>query len=352
MTPTRNIAGGRKSGFVDPMWFAIGLGIAFGAAAAAVMGQEEMGMRMGPPSAAEQQKHAGPWDQDILVYRVPSKGPVEYVTKFERGGVATTARLDDGRLIAAHQHFPLDNEADFDKVAVHLSTDEGRSWTEARVIGLRDLPAGMRFPFDPTLVPLPDGKIRLYFTSTLGRRPDQSPPSIYSAISSDGLDYTFEPGVRFGVEGRPVIDCSVVLHQGVFHLYSPDNGAGRPVDGPGMDQRSEADRAREGVGYHAVSKDGLNFERAEDVMVEGRRRWLGNAQSDGEKITFYGTGEGGVWTATSTDGHKWTLGRSLSGMSIADPGTVALKDGALLVIGTSPPRPGTPSAAKFKKRPR
>ena len=36
----------------------------------------------------------------------------------------------------------------------------------------------------------------------------------------------------------------------------------------------------------------LNFTRVDDVKVEGRRRWLGNAESDGKLMTFYGTGEG------------------------------------------------------------
>ena len=81
-----------------------------------------------------------------------------------------------------------------------------------------------------------------------------------------------------------------------------------------------------------------------DVRIDGRRRWLGDAKSIGETITFYGTGEGGVWTATSVDGSDWTLGRPISGVRAADPGTTVLKDGSLLVAGTGPPRPGTASA--------
>src|SRR6185295_4962275 len=169
--------------------------------------------------------------------------------------------------VAAHQHFPADNDADFDKVAVHFSSDEGRTWTPPQVIRLEGLPAGMRFPFDPTLVPLPDGRVRLYFTSLKGRRFDEDRPAIYSAISKDGIDYVFEPGTRFGVEGRPVIDCAVALHDGVFHLFAPDNGTQlRPGNQPG--DESPEDRPRAGVAYHATSNDGLNFTRAADVRIE------------------------------------------------------------------------------------
>ncbi|MEK7382403.1 MAG: hypothetical protein AAB262_03865 [Elusimicrobiota bacterium] len=61
------------------------------------------------------------------------------------------------------------------------------------------LPDGMRFPFDPTLVPLPDGRIRLYFTGNYGRSFGTNAPAIHSAVSSDGVNYRYEPGVRFAV---------------------------------------------------------------------------------------------------------------------------------------------------------
>ena len=90
-----------------------------------------------------------------------------------------------------------------------------------------------------------------------------------------------EPGVRFNIEGRITIDCAVVLHQGVFHLFVPCNGVGlSPGQRPG-DEPIE-DRPHEGVGYHAASVDGLNFKRVVNVLMEGRRRWLGNAESDGK----------------------------------------------------------------------
>jgi hypothetical protein len=222
------------------------------------------------PLGRPNRNRSGPWDNDVLVYRVGQEGRVAQLATFERAGVPTVARLGHGRLIAAHQHFPADNEADFDKVAVRFSSDEGSRWTPPQVIQLVGLPQGMRFPFDPTLVPLPDGRVRLYFTSLKGRRFEESVPAIYSAVSSNGVNYTFEPGVRFGIAGRLVIDCAVVLYQGVFHLYAPDNGAGRPPGQP-------AARPREGIGYHATSRDGLNFTRADDLEIEGRRRWLGNA---------------------------------------------------------------------------
>lgn len=281
----------------------------------------------------------GPWDHDVKVLRALGDGPAESLATFPRAGVPTVARLADGRLLAAHQHFPPHDDAAFDKVAVRTSSDEGRTWSAAQVIALEGLPAGLRFPFDPTLVPLPDGRVRLYFTSAplRGGPSGASLPSIHSAISKDGFAYVVEPGVRFAVEGRSVIDCAVVLHKGVFHLFAPDNGTGHPP-APGAPMPPEAERPRAGVGYHATSADGLAFTRQADVRIEGRGRWLGNAQSDGASIVFLGTAEPGLWMSTSPDGVTWTAPTSWSRIEGADPGLVRLRDGSWLVVVTGPPR--------------
>jgi hypothetical protein len=275
----------------------------------------------------------GPWDNDLWVYRVSPNFEVTRVETFPRGGVPTLARLTNNQLIAAHQHFPENDRTNFDKVAVRFSSDDGKTWRGPEVIRVKGLPERMRFPFDPTLVPLPDGRVRLYFTSLRGRRFEEDRPAIYSAISSNGVDYVFEPGVRFGIEGRPVIDCAVALHKGVFHLFAPNEM---------------------GTGYHATSRDGLSFVRTNDVRIDGRRRWLGNAQSDGKQITFFGTADdprSSLWMATSNDGHEWKIIESpiLKG---ADPGAVRTEDGGLIVIGTGPPRPGTPSANRRPHSPK
>lgn len=289
----------------------------------------------------------GPWQNDVIVYHATAGGEVQRLSTFERAGVPTINRMKDGRLIAAHQHFPENEPASFDKVAIHFSSDEGKTWTPPEVMRLNGLPEGMRFPFDPTLVTLPDGRIRIYFTSLRGRQFDDDLPRIHSAISTDGIKYTFEPGMRFSIEGRTVIDCAVVLHQGVFHLYSPDNGT-QPQRSERRGQAPETNPV-DGVGYHAISTDGLNFTRVDDVKVEGRRRWLGNAQSDGETITFFGTGEGrtsgpdrprgGFFMATSTDGVSWQIADNPPIIG-ADPGAVAAKDGGWIVVVTGPPRDG------------
>jgi hypothetical protein len=306
----------------------------------------------GPPPAGG----PGPWNNDVQVYREDKVGRVEWLASFPRAGVATITRMPDGRLIAAHQYFPENDPSAFDRVAVRFSTDEGKSWTNPATIRLTGLPAGMRFPFDPTLVALPDRRVRMYFTST-GQEGPADIPAIYSAVSENGIDFTVEPGRRFGVAGRPVIDCAVVLHRGTFHLYAPL-----------AEER--------GLGYHATSADGLTFTRKADVKMDGDRRWLGGAVSDGKTLTFFGTGDpdaqgprlpspiggqppagaprpvtpaarrgGTLWTATSGDGQSF---RPSSAPSIpgADPGAVAARDGGWIVVVTGPPRENTATGTR------
>jgi hypothetical protein len=295
-----------------------------------------------PGTARPDQDQPGPWDNDVLLYRVaPGVEPVK-LAAFERAGVPTLARLQDGRLIAAFQNFPADDDRTFDRVAVRFSSDEGKSWSKAEPIVVAGLEPGLARPFDPTLVPLPDGRVRLYFTSN--RNPDfrRSVPAIYSAISSNGLSYAFEPAVRFSIEGRIVIDCAVALRDGVFHLIVPDNGTAE--DFPDRPQRRQPPPG--GSAYHAISRDGLSFERVADVkLASARNRWLGNMQSEGGKLVFFGTGPG-PWPVTSQDGVLWQAATTAIRIPGADPGAVRLRDASWLLAVTSPPRPGTPSARR------
>ncbi len=295
--------------------------------------------RAGSPGQTNDNR-PGPWDNDVLVYRVTANAATEKLATFQRAGVPTLARLRDGRILAAFQHFPEDDDRNFDRVAVRFSADEGRVWSEPKPIVVAGMEPGLARPFDPTLVPLPDGRIRLYFTSN--RSPDfrRSTPAIYSAISSDGIQYSFEPGARFRLEDRVVIDCAAALHGGAFHLIVPDNG----LAGEFMAAQQRREPPRGGTGYHAVSKDGLNFERAPDVQLPANRRWLGNMQSDGERLVFFGTGDLGIWAATSTDGKGWESDTRPWRVPGADPGAVKLADGSWLLAVTGPPREGTASA--------
>lgn len=300
--------------------------------------QSAFGQSDGQPP---RQNQPGPWDQDVHVYRVTSSREAEKLATFERAGVPNIAKLKDGRLMAAFQNFPADDTRNFDRVAVRFSSDDGRTWSKAEPIVVAEMEAGLARPFDPTIVALPDGRIRLYFTSNRSADFRRSTPAIYSAISPDGIHYTFEPGTRFAIDGRIAIDCAAALHDGVFHLIVPDNGTAEDfVARPGKRPPPG------GNGYHATSKDGLQFERVADVKLSSdQSRWLGGLHSDGKTLYFFGTGAG-PWPVTSTDGVKWEAPTSRIPVPGADPGAVKISNAEWMMIVTGAPRPGTPSATR------
>ena len=96
----------------------------------------------GPPPDSQNgptRSGPGPWDNDVLVHRLDDSGRFEQLATFDRAGVPTVGRMPDGRLIAAFQSFPADDNRNFDRVAVRFSSDEGRTWTAADLAGAREL---------------------------------------------------------------------------------------------------------------------------------------------------------------------------------------------------------------------
>src|SRR3954447_23428061 len=86
--------------------------------------------QFGGPGRPDRDGRPGPWDNDVLVYRVRDDGRSEQLASFPRAGVPTVALLKNGKLIAAFQHFPKDDERNFDRVAVAFSSDQGRAWSQ------------------------------------------------------------------------------------------------------------------------------------------------------------------------------------------------------------------------------
>jgi hypothetical protein len=218
-----------------------------------------------------------------------------------------------GRLAAVFQWFPFERREAFDRVAVSFSPDEGKNWSAPQPITVAGLPASYQRPYDPTLVLLGDGRLRLYFTSQArGER-----GATHSAVSRDGVHYTFEPGARFQDPERAVVDASVARLGETWHLFAPGTAPGRAC--------------------HATSTDGLRFSRQADIVLPKSESWIGNPLVDGG-LRFYGSGRSG-WSAFSRDGTNWKC-EPAGHRGGGDPAVVRLRDGGYLMISTGPPRPG------------
>lgn len=269
------------------------------------------------PPAPQPGPTDGPWNHDLLVALAADGltfgAPSVFV---ERAGVPCVIRDSQGRLVAVFQWFPFDDEEAFDQIAVAFSDDDGTTWSIPAKVTVAGFPANLARRFDPALVQIEDGRYRLYFTSN--ERVGGGRAAIYSAVSSDALAYTFEPGARFAPDAGTV-DASVVRFGSAWHLFS------------------HTMEANTGRGFHAISSDGLAFEELPMVDAGSGRQWIGNAVVQGGTLRYYGSGRDGVWSATSSDGGAWSLdpGTRLSG---GDPSAVVLGSGEVMLVYVGPVR--------------
>jgi len=273
-----------------------------------------------PPTVFSQQP--GPWNNDLVICTSSDGTTFTNFRLFQdSSGVPSITRLPSGRLVAAFQWFPgpAFSNPHFDRVAVKFSDDNGNSWTPPLPIVIADLPAGYQRPFDPTVVATTDGRIRMYFSSSerMAMSGLDSLVNTYSAISHDGIAYSFESGPRFDQPTRPVIDPSALLINGVWHYTAPK---GAPQDGA----------------YHAISDNGLEFTRQPDIPSDNAHNWTGNLVQDSPTtMRFYGTGSpGNLWWAQSSDGIAWTA-YTPTNVRGGDPGIVIESSGIYVMVFVS-----------------
>lgn len=262
-----------------------------------------------------------PWNNDLKMRISDGGKPFGEETTFVRAaGVPSLTRDRKGRLIAAFQWFPQDRQEAWDRVATSISEDNGKTWSAPKPIVVEGLPNGYQRPFDPTVVVIGTGRIRMYFTSSKpGQMGSNGVTGIYSAISSDGVNFKFEPGARLSVMDRRVIDCAVHKLGDTWHMIAP---IGRPEDGA----------------YHATSKDGLEFTRTENIKSEDGANWTGNLIAASPGMCFYGNSNRGLWWSYSAEGKSWTRPTFLNVMG-GDPAVVNGADGRVIMIYVGPREP-------------
>ena len=287
----------------------------------------------------QNQQMNAPWNRDLLMRWSADGTSFSEASLFVRsGGVPSLARDEKGRLIAAFQWFPSDQRESFDKVAVRVSETGGASWTEPVAITVANLPENFQRPFDPTIVTLPGPRYRMYFScgprNTPGQHGLSTSIATYSAVSGDGVDYTFEPQPRFAVEGHTVIDCAVTQFKMLWYYAAP---IGKPEDGA----------------YSGTSADGVSFTRGANLASTGGMNWTGNLIALSNELRFYGSSNRGIWWSASHDGKQWGSA-TWTGVRGGDPGIVQAGDKFLLVYVSesvrNDPRPFAPVPAPARIR--
>lgn len=206
------------------------------------------------------------------------------------------------------------NFQDSETLGLKVSSDNGKNWSDKYTVEIKDK-ASKGAAVDPSLVQLPDGRLRLYYfgsEATMGTDPASVPGKhkVYSVISSDGVNFTGEDGIRFEIER--LTDPEIILYKNQYYMYYSV--------GPGT--------------FLAVSSDGLTF--TSQKITGGDVGGVPGAVAEGSGVRIFGC-RGGIASAVSADGITFNsdtndvFGGKIKGF-ICDPAVVKGLDGKYLMV--------------------
>ena len=158
-------------------------------------------------------------------------------------------------------------------IVVYANSPTGiEAWRSKDGLSFRRMRGRMPFGAHPTVVRLPDGRLRMYYAtpSDLPIRPSQ----LRSASSRDGYIWFLDDGVRFGDIGFGVMEV-VPLPDGTWRLYHND----RRVDGS---SRIISARSTKGLTFHleqGVRLPSGTWLMAVSTIEQGRRQRIHLAES-------------------------------------------------------------------------
>lgn len=189
------------------------------------------------------------------------------------------------------------------------STDDGQTWSDKILVSYQGL--GNKVPVDPAPFLLADGHIRLYYFDISQRGEMENPletNKIYSAISTDGVNFEPEEGIRYSEQN--IFDPDVEKVSETWYLYVGDLTNNQVLV--------------------ATATDGLNFTK-QGVAYQG------GAVPD----VFYQDGTyylyvAGIDIATSTDGLSFARVpqrfQSQQSFLTADPSVIKLSAGSYMMF--------------------
>ncbi len=258
-----------------------------------------------------------PWQNSLLI--ASSADGINFSTPTifqDSSGVPSVVRWKGDTLVCAFQWFRQPMQASsWDRVAIKFSYNNGQTWTTPTPISINNFPTNYQRPFDPTLAVVDKNKLRIYFSSSDGM-PIGGLTNIvdtYSAISTDGIRYTFEPKARFDSPSTPVIDPAVLFFSNKWHYAAPK---GSPQAGA----------------YHATSTDGLIFVQEIDYISDATHNWTGNLMLENQTtMRFYGSGQK-IWFNTTNDGFTWQGYTNTNLSEGGDPSVCKISSNNYIVI--------------------
>lgn len=244
----------------------------------------------------------------------PYKDKISYAL-----GTSLTSWTDSGITLAEHASVPdviykdgklfvyftdVSKDGVPEQIGLITSTDEGQTWSAKQNLTIVNM--GDKTPVDLAPMVLDDGRIRLYYfdiSKTMTEGVEKN--TIYSAISTDGVNFTQEEGSRF--THANIFDPDVVKVGDAWRLYI------------GSEQTT----------LTATSTDGLNF------TYEGIACSEGSIPNVVYENNLYYLFTGGINIATSSDGKTFTKtsNRFASKSGPAnDPGVAKISEGKYILV--------------------
>lgn len=202
-----------------------------------------------------------------------------------------------------------------EQLGLKRSTDGGQTWSEVEHVVIEGKP-DRRVAVDPSVAWLPDGRLRLYYFGSENLLGDPAAVEgdhyMYSAVSTDGLNFTQEDGQRLARE--KITDPEVVEWNGKWYmLYSEGPNSGL-----------------------AVSEDGLEFE--DQGLIDPSFGGVPGLLATDEGLRGYGC-QKGIMTALSTDGIIFSTATSVLSVTtgaLCDPAVYEYEEGYVMVYKTAP----------------
>ena len=295
-------------------------------------------------------RHAGPWDASLHMARSKDGLTFEAVAEpiIRYASAPTMTRLADGRLLLVFEHYPRTDRRLFGGLGFSLSSDNGKTWSNAQPLEIEDLSRTSGSPRSPALAVKPDGSLELLFLwknkSSRGNvlsadlhvgRAGQSPHSSASSQPAQARDEAGLPdgSVAVKLSGRAALaekalsvdDIAAAFIGEQCHLFGTlaDIGTQR---------------------YHGTSTDGLRFRRLENLPV-AEVGTGGAVVTTPNGLRLYASCREGVMSAVSADGSKWSPEPGLRLRDGEDPAVVKLGDGSWLMVYAK-----GPTAAQAKRR--
>lgn len=218
-----------------------------------------------------------------------------------------------GDLLIYFVDFASPTRPDSTNISVIDSSNNAQTWSQRTSIKIANR-AYKGVTADPAIVQLLDGRLRLYvFGSELSNgdpAQQKSPHRIYSAVSSDGINFNLEPGYR--VQDNQLTDPDVILWRNQWYLYYS------------------------GIGLQLlISNNGLDFTRQALGASTNDIGGVPAALPLPNGVRLYGCGKvgQGIQTGFASDGINFTKdGSNIVAGGVCDPSVIKLANGQYLMV--------------------